>query len=135
MTDSSAQRVSHPSHSRTKQTLIVVPTYQESSNIEKLVPQFFAHAASAHLLVVDDDSSDGTADTVEKLMATYPNLEILRRHGARSLGGAYTAGIRHGLENGFQIIGTMDADLSHNPAHLPGMFGLLETSDVVIRSR
>ncbi len=74
--------------------------------------------ADAHLLVVDDDSPDGTAEIVEKLMATYPNLGLLRRQGERGLGRAYTAGIRHGLENGFQVIGTMDADLSHNPAYL-----------------
>jgi dolichol-phosphate mannosyltransferase len=122
-------------HSGTEQALIIVPTYRESSNIAKLVPQFFAHAGNAHLLVVDDDSPDGTAEVVEKLMTTYPNLGILRRQGERSLGRAYTAGIRHGLENGFQIIGTMDADLSHNPAYLPHMFDLLKTSDVVIGSR
>jgi dolichol-phosphate mannosyltransferase len=134
MTDSRA----HPPASiqpRAEQTLIIIPTYKESSNITKLVPQFFAHAGNAHLLVVDDDSPDGTAEIVEKLMATYPNLGLLRREGERSLGRAYTAGIRHGLENGFEIIGTMDADLSHNPTYLPGMFALLKTSDVVIGSR
>ena len=134
MTDSRA----HPPasiHPGTEQTLIIVPTYKESSNIAKLVPQFFANAGNAHLLVVDDDSPDGTAEVVEKLMATYPNLGILRRQGERSLGRAYTAGIRHGLENGFQIIGTMDADLSHNPTYLPHMLALLKTCDVVIGSR
>ena len=118
-----------------EQTLMIVPTYKESSNIAQLVPQFFAHAGSAHLLVVDDDSPDGTADMVQTLMATYPNLGVLRRRGERGLGRAYTAGIRHGLENGFQIIGTMDADLSHNPAYLPHMIALLKTCDVVIGSR
>jgi dolichol-phosphate mannosyltransferase len=134
MTDSRAQTLT-PSHPGTKRTLIVVPTYKESSNIAQLVPQFFASAGDAHLLVVDDDSPDGTAEIVEKLMATYPNLGILRRQGERSLGRAYTAGIRHALENGFQVIGTMDADLSHNPAYLPDMFALLKTCDVVIGSR
>lgn len=115
--------------------MIVVPTYKESSNIAKLVPQFFVHAGGAHLLVVDDDSPDGTADVVAKLMASYPKLRLLRRQGERSLGRAYTAGIRHALENGFQVVGTMDADLSHNPTYLPQMFDLLKTSDVVIGSR
>lgn len=119
----------------TEQVLVVVPTYRESSNIAKLVSQFFAHAGKAHLLVVDDDSPDGTAEIVEKLMASHPNLGILRRQGERGLGRAYTAGIRHALENRFEIIGTMDADLSHNPAYLPNMFELLKTSDVVIGSR
>ena len=119
----------------TERVLMIVPTYKESSNIAQLVPQFFANAGNAHLLVVDDDSPDGTADIVGKLMASYPNLGILRRQGERGLGRAYTAGIRYGLENGFQIIGTMDADLSHNPAYLPHMFALLKTCDVVIGSR
>jgi len=122
-------------HPGTEQVLIVVPTYNESSNIPKLVPQFFANAGNAHLLVVDDASPDGTAETVEKLMANYPKLGILRRQGERGLGRAYTAGICHGLDHGFQIIGTMDADLSHNPSCLPDMLALLETGDVVIGSR
>jgi len=134
MTASEVQPPS-PVHPGTEQALIVIPTYQESSNIAKLVPQFFAHAGDAHLLVVDDDSPDGTAETVENLISTYPKLGILRLRGERSIGRAYTAGIRHALENGFQTIGTMDADLSHNPAYLPQMFALLKTSDVVIGSR
>lgn len=134
MTDSRAHPLT-PIDPGTEQTLIVVPTYSESSNIVKLVPQFFANAGNAHLLVVDDDSPDGTAEIVEKLMANYPNLGILRRQGERGLGRAYTAGIRHGLENGFKIIGTMDADLSHNPTYLPQMLALLKTCDVVIGSR
>jgi dolichol-phosphate mannosyltransferase len=134
MTDSEAQPPS-PIHPGTEQALIVIPTYQESSNIAKLVPQFFANAGNAHLLVVDDDSPDGTAEVVEKLMASYPKLGLLRRQSERSLGGAYTAGIRHALENGFQIVGTMDADLSHNPAYLSHMLALLKTSDVVVGSR
>lgn len=134
MTDPSVQPPAS-THPGTGQAVIVVPTYKESSNIAKLVPQFFAHAGNARLLVVDDDSPDGTAETVEKLMASYPNLGLLRRQGERSLGRAYTAGIHHALDNGFQIVGTMDADLSHNPTYLPQMFDLLKTSDVVIGSR
>lgn len=134
MTDFRAPAV-NPIDTATEQTLMVVPTYKESSNIAQLVTQFFANAGSAHLLVVDDDSPDGTAEIVETLMANYPNLGLLRRPGERGLGGAYTAGIRHGLENGFQIIGTMDADLSHNPRYLPDMLALLNTCDVVIGSR
>jgi dolichol-phosphate mannosyltransferase len=132
--DSRAHPVT-PVPPETEQILIVVPTYRESSNIANLVPQFFANAGRAHLLVVDDDSPDGTAEIVETLMTSYPNLGILRRQGERGLGRAYTEGIRHGLENGFQIIGTMDADLSHNPTYLPPMLDLLKTCDVVIGSR
>ena len=118
-----------------KQTLIVVPTYNESSNIAELIAQIFSRVTQVHLLVVDDNSPDGTADVVKKLRGRYPNLHLLRRDGPRALGLAYTAGILHGLENGFQIIGTMDADLSHDPAYLPLMLALIETSDLVIGSR
>ena len=115
--------------------LIVVPTYNESGNIPELIPQIFGRANQAHVLIVDDDSPDGTAEVVERLRGDYPRLHLLRRSGERGLGRAYTAGLHYGLDNGFQIIGTMDADLSHGPAHLPAMLDLLRTSDVVIGSR
>jgi dolichol-phosphate mannosyltransferase len=124
-----------PSHPSAEQTLIIVPTYNESSNITELVTKIFSSVSNVHLLVVDDDSPDGTADLVDKLAAEYPNLRLLRRTGERGLGRAYTAGIQFGLDNGFQIIGTMDADLSHDPAYLPPMLALLERCDVVIGSR
>ena len=117
------------------QTLIIVPTYNESSNIAELVAQIFNHVADVHLLVVDDNSPDGTANLVDKLRADHPNLVLLRRPGERGLGRAYTAGMHYALDNGFQIIGTMDADLSHDPAYLPAMLALLRNCDVVIGSR
>jgi len=116
-------------------TLLVVPTYNESSNIADLVTRFFTYVDNVHLLVVDDASPDGTAEICEGLQKSYPNLLLLRRAGERGLGRAYLAGINHGLENGFEIIGTMDADLSHDPAYLPQMLTLLEKSDVVVGSR
>jgi dolichol-phosphate mannosyltransferase len=85
--------------------------------------------------VVDDDSPDGTANLIDKLRADHPNLVLLRRTGERGLGRAYTAGMHYALDNGFQIIGTMDADLSHDPAYLPAMLPLLRDCDVVIGSR
>lgn len=133
MTDSTASVA--PGDPAAQKTLIIVPTYNESSNIGELVRQVFGSANHAHLLVVDDNSPDGTADLVERLRESYPRLGLLRRNGERGLGHAYTAGIFHGLDNGFEIIGTMDADLSHDPAYLPRMLALLETGDVVIGSR
>lgn len=116
-------------------TLIVVPTFNERSNIGRLVEQIFAAVNDIHVLVVDDDSPDGTAAFVESLSARHPNLRVLRRTTERGLGRAYTAGILHGLEHGFEIVGTMDADLSHDPAYLPAMLQLLRSHDVVIGSR
>jgi dolichol-phosphate mannosyltransferase len=118
-----------------ERTLVVVPTYNESANISELVRQIFASLENVSVLVVDDNSPDGTADVVERLCESYPRLELQRRTGERGLGHAYTAGILDGLDNGFQIIGTMDADLSHDPIHLPAMRALLQNSDVVIGSR
>jgi dolichol-phosphate mannosyltransferase len=118
-----------------ERTLIVVPTFNELANIGELVRQIFAAANDLHVLVVDDNSPDRTADFVEDLRERHPNLRVLRRTDERGLGRAYTAGILHGLDNGFQIIGTMDADLSHDPAYLPAMLRLLRSHDVVIGSR
>ena len=118
-----------------ERTLIVVPTFNELANIGELLGGIFTEVHGVHALVVDDSSPDGTADYVESLTERYPNLQVLRRTDERGLGRAYTAGILYGLENGFQIIGTMDADLSHDPAYLPAMLRLLGTHDVVIGSR
>jgi dolichol-phosphate mannosyltransferase len=118
-----------------ERTLIVVPTFNEVGNIEELVAGIFAQLSDVHVLVVDDDSPDGTGDFVQQLSERYSNLRLLRRRDERGLGRAYTAGILDGLENGFQIIGTMDADLSHDPAYLPAMLELLREHDVVIGSR
>jgi dolichol-phosphate mannosyltransferase len=118
-----------------ERTLIVVPTFNELDNIGELVTGIFAQLNDVHVLVVDDNSPDGTGDFVQQLSERYPKLRLLRRRDERGLGRAYTAGIIDGLENGFQIIGTMDADLSHDPAYLPAMLELLRDSDVVIGSR
>src|ERR1051325_3000539 len=115
-------------------TLIVVPTFNELTNIAELVPQIFTQVNGIHVLVVDDNSPDGTADFVENMHGRFPQLRVLRRTEERGLGRAYTAGILYGLENGFEIVGTMDADLSHDPAYLPAMFDLLQDHDVVIGS-
>jgi dolichol-phosphate mannosyltransferase len=116
-------------------TIIIVPTYNEASNIGDLVQQFFSCLNGVHLLVVDDNSPDGTANLCDELAKDYPLLQVLRREGERGLGRAYVAGIKYGLDNGFEIIGTMDADLSHDPSSLPHMLTLLEDYDVVIGSR
>lgn len=116
-------------------TLVVVPTYQERENLEELVTRFFATAPHFEMLVVDDGSPDGTADLCEGLMRVHGNLHLLRRTGARGLGRAYAAGFLYGLENGYDVVGTMDADLSHDPKYLPAMLDQTREYDVVIGSR
>ena len=115
--------------------LLVVPTYNERANLAELVAQVFAAVPHCHLLVVDDDSPDGTAELCRELRAQYPGLHLLQRMGGRSLGRAYIAGLRCGLERRYAVIGTMDADLSHNPEHLRAMLPLAFASDVVVGSR
>lgn len=116
--------------------LIVTPTYNERENLEALAEGVFEATEGVRLLVVDDASPDGTADHCERLMRRFPRLALLRRDGRRALGAAYLAGFRYGLEQGYDVIGTMDGDLSHVPEHLPEMLDALEAgADVVVGSR
>ena len=116
-------------------TLIVVPTYNESGNIQQLIDAIFANLPDVHVLVVDDDSPDKTGELVEKIAMSCAALQLIRRKGERGYGRALTAGIHYGLDNGFDVIGTMDADLSHDPAYLLPMMDRLATHEVVIGSR
>jgi dolichol-phosphate mannosyltransferase len=115
--------------------LLVSPTYNESMNLRDLVSRFFAAAPDCHLLIVDDDSPDGTAALCRELQTQYPGLRLLERKSDRGLGRAYLAGLQYGIEHGYEVIGTMDADLSHNPDHLPAMRALAATHEIVIGSR
>lgn len=115
--------------------LIIVPTYNEATNIALLIPKVFSAVNDIHVLVVDDNSPDGTAQVCESLTKTYPNLQVLKRENAFGLGRAYVAGFEFALDHRFDVIGTMDADLSHDPACLPAMLKLIAQNDVVIGSR
>jgi dolichol-phosphate mannosyltransferase len=115
--------------------LLVVPTYNERDNLEELVARVFAAAPGCHLLIVDDDSPDGTAELCRELRERYPRLRLLHRKEGRGLGRAYLAGLDQGLRDGFELVGTMDADLSHNPDHLPQLLQVARSHDVVIGSR
>jgi dolichol-phosphate mannosyltransferase len=115
--------------------LIVMPTYNERPNIERVADGILRHEW-ARLLVVDDASPDGTADLADAMAARFPGrLEVLRRTGPRGLGRAYVDGLAHALKTGADAIGQMDADLSHNPDHLPSMRAALAHYDLVIGSR
>lgn len=115
--------------------LVVLPTYNERPNIERVAEGILRHDW-ARLLVVDDASPDGTADAASALGARYPGrLEVLRRQGPRGLGLAYVDGLARALQSGAEAIGQMDADLSHNPDHLPALKDALARYDLVIGSR
>jgi dolichol-phosphate mannosyltransferase len=115
--------------------LIVVPTYNERENLPGLVAGVFAAVPDAKVLVVDDDSPDGTAALCREMMAQYPGLDIVVRRGQRGLGGALIAGYKEGLARGAAVVGSMDCDLSHDPAELPAMLALLADHDVAAASR
>jgi dolichol-phosphate mannosyltransferase len=115
--------------------LMVVPTYNERGNLAELVSRFFAETTGLDLLVVDDESPDGTAELCQQLQQRFPRLRLLERKGPRGLGWAYLAGMKTGLEEGYELIGTMDADLSHDPRYLPEMLARSAEAEVVIGSR
>ena len=116
-------------------TLIISPTYNEIKNIKSLVKQVFDLDPGYHLLIVDDNSPDGTALKVKELQATYPNLHLEERPGKAGLGTAYLFGFKWALENNYDHIVQMDADLSHDPNDVPILVSRLKDHDLVIGSR
>ena len=115
--------------------LVILPTYNEAENVLALTEQVLAQAESIEVLVVDDNSPDGTADLVLSASQKEPRLRLLKRPGKLGLGTAYLAGFRHGLDHGFGRIFTMDCDFSHNPRYLPTMLEAMDRYDVVVGSR
>ena len=116
-------------------TLIISPTYNEIKNIKSLVKQVFGLDPGYHLLIVDDNSPDGTALKVKELQSTYPNLHLEERPGKAGLGTAYLFGFKWALENNYDHIVQMDADLSHDPNDVPRLVSRLKDHDLVIGSR
>jgi dolichol-phosphate mannosyltransferase len=115
--------------------LVVVPTYNERDALPELVPRVLA-IADTRLLVVDDDSPDGTGEIADELAARHPGrVDVLHRNGPRGLGHAYVAGIRRALDGDAELICQMDADLSHDPQYLPSMVAAAASCDLVIGSR
>ncbi len=116
-------------------TLIVTPTYNESKNIESLITSLNKLDPDYHILVVDDNSPDGTAKIVNQLQKKYKNLHLANRLGKQGLGTAYCYGFKWALERDYDYIVQIDADLSHNPKDVPKMVELLSKYDLVIGSR
>jgi len=117
-----------------KGPLIVVPTYNEVSNIRKLIPAVLALPGSPSILVVDDSSPDGTGDAIREFEGTG-RVHLLTRPEKKGLGQAYVAGFRWALEQGFDPIVQMDADFSHDPVKVPELIGALSDHDFALGSR
>ena len=117
--------------------LIIIPTYNERENIEAMIAKVFSLAGDYSLLVVDDNSPDGTATIVRGLMANHPErLFMIEREGKLGLGTAYLAGFRWALERGYEAIYEMDCDFSHDPDDLLRLTAELESgADVAVGSR
>lgn len=116
-------------------SLVVVPTYNEADNIPELIPGILSQPGDFQVLVVDDNSPDGTADMVESLAAADSRVHLLRRPGKMGLGSAYIAGFRWALERDYDVIFEMDADFSHDPSALPEFMKAIEDADLVLGSR
>ena len=100
-------------------TIVVVPTYEEAANIAELLQRIRAAAPDVDVLVVDDNSPDGTAKLAEALNEELGHVDVLVRNEKAGLGTAYRAGFAIGIERGYDVIVQMDADLSHDPASIP----------------
>ncbi len=116
-------------------TLIIVPTYNEKENIQALVPAIFAQNLGVDILVVDDNSPDGTGDIVRGLQKSEPRLHLLSRAGKEGLGRAYIAGFQWGLERGYELLTEMDADFSHRPEDLKALLAAAAQADFAVGSR
>ncbi len=116
-------------------SLVIIPTYNERENIDPLVGAIFAAVPDVDILIVDDNSPDGTGLAADALAAGDGRVEVLHRHGKGGLGTAYVAGFRHAIAHGYDRVVEMDADFSHRPEDLPLLLGASEGADVVIGSR
>ena len=116
-------------------TLIISPTYNEKDNISTIIHEVFVRDHNYHMLIIDDNSPDGTADIVRELKKTYSNLHLVVRDKKNGLGKAYIFGFKWALERDFEAITQMDADMSHHPKEIEQMKKLLKNYDLSIGSR
>ena len=115
--------------------LVIVPTYNEAENIRRLIEEILQKNESLEMLIIDDNSPDGTGGIVEDLMNTNKRLHLLRREAKLGLGSAYITGFKYALQKDYDYIFEMDGDFSHDPNVLPVMLEEIEGNDLVIGSR
>ncbi|MCU0495495.1 MAG: polyprenol monophosphomannose synthase [Chloroflexaceae bacterium] len=116
--------------------LVIVPTYNEALNIERLIPAILEQGPRFDILVVDDNSPDGTGNMVAAMAAENPRIHLMRRAGKLGLGSAYIEGFHYGLRLGYPFLCEMDADFSHQPHYLPMLLATVERdADVALGSR
>ena len=115
--------------------LVIIPTYNERENVVPLLERVFAQNLDVHVLIVDDNSPDGTGAIADQAAAQDPRVNVMHRPGKMGLGSAYVAGFRYALERDYEAVFEMDADFSHNPDSLPEFLRELEQADLVLGSR
>jgi dolichol-phosphate mannosyltransferase len=115
--------------------LVIIPTYNERENLPRLIPQILSQGSEFQVLVVDDNSPDGTGGVADELVAADPRVHVMHRDGKRGLGTAYVAGFKWALAEGFDYVFEMDADFSHDPAYLAALITATENADLAIGSR
>ncbi len=118
-----------------ERALVVIPTYNEATNIPHLVPRVLEQDDRLEVLIVDDNSPDGTGALADRMAAENPRVHVLHRPDKRGLGAAYLAGFRWALERDYAYIFEMDADFSHDPKHLPEFLRAIQEADLVLGSR
>ena len=116
-------------------TLIVMPTYNERDNLPRMAQQLLQLSAKVDLLVVDDNSPDGTGKLADELAAKHPEIHVLHRAEKNGLGRAYLAGFKWALERDYQFVFEMDGDFSHNPNDVPPLLEAAQEADLVLGSR
>ena len=117
------------------QTVIIVPTYNERENLPRMVAKLLSLPAGVDVLVVDDNSPDGTGKTADELAAKHPQVHVLHRAGKEGLGRAYLAGFQWALEKNYEFIFEMDCDFSHDPDEIPNFLRAAQKADLVLGSR
>jgi dolichol-phosphate mannosyltransferase len=118
-----------------EKALVVIPTYNEAVNLPQIIPQTLAEDLRLEVLVVDDNSPDGTGLIADEMARLEPRVHVIHREGKLGLGTAYRTGFKWALERDYDYIFEMDADFSHDPRHLPEFLKAIQDADVVLGSR
>lgn len=118
-----------------ERALVIIPTYNEAVNLPQIVPQVLSQDSRLEVLVVDDGSPDGTGAIADEMARTNPRVHALHREAKLGLGTAYITGFKWALERGYDYIFEMDADFSHDPAHLKDFLKAIQDADLVLGSR
>lgn len=116
-------------------SLVIIPTYNEIDNIKNIIGKVLPQHESIEILIVDDNSPDGTGSAVKEIMIDDDRVHLLERSGKLGLGSAYVAGFKYAIANKYDYILEMDADFSHNPTDLPRLLEAIQENDLVIGSR